>query len=552
MSGVTWAHGEVVGLDHAYTTTSADESKIKDQDSNPVETLYRGEVKVMMQSAPAGTGTGTAGTPVVAYPCNMNATRIPLIGEHVMLFQGPGNQLGPQGPDTKTGTEQTGRAFDLEWYYLDALSLQGSVHLNANPGANVGGITGQTPSVATTSADGETVSKADSYESSTENPTTNTTAATPTGAPPSQNTLTTLPGNEFKEQVGVNNLQPFEGDLLLQGRFGQSLRFGSSTTLNEKSKSDKRYQKSPTWAPGNAGEGAPIIILRAGPDFMERSKENDYIIEQVTGDKSSMYICADQQIPIYLASNIFDALNQQGNMGDSKQDESGTAINATHCNASGAPTAAPTPYGPDNPIPSSVEELPEVPGEWPMYNTSTGKPSAMGKLRIIGGWPFFEHLCEPVLNLIRAAKEDGHSIKLNSGYRGIKNVVVDGKKYATGQLTLRRQNAKNGAWKTDAMWNDEKSKLWKARSGNFKPATAAPGFSKHQNGIAVDMNTSSKSSKTGIYNWLCLNAYKYGFIRTVSSEEWHFEYRPGSKTFDKVAASSSKKWHGHHVGHPHA
>ena len=41
------------------------------------------------------------------------------------------------------------------------------------------------------------------------------------------------------------------------------------------------------------------------------------------------------------------------------------------------------------------------------------------------------------------------------------------------------------------------------------------------------------------------------FIRTVSSEEWHFEYRPGSKTFDRCPANQSK-WHGQGDGHPHA
>jgi hypothetical protein len=175
----------------------------------------------------------------------------------------------------------------------------------------------------------------------------------------------------------------------------------------------------------------------------------------------------------------------------------------------------------------------------------------MGKLRLIQGVPVFENICPMVLDLIKAAKADGHRIGLNSGYRGIRNVVVDGRKYASGQLDLRKQNAKNASWKTKAMMDDPNSKLWKARSGNFKPATAAPGFSKHQNGIAIDMSTSSRTSKTGMYNWLVNNAYKFGFIRTVSSEEWHFEYRPGRKTFDKVSAGNAK-WHGHQRGHIHA
>jgi len=51
---------------------------------------------------------------------------------------------------------------------------------------------------------------------------------------------------------------------------------------------------------------------------------------------------------------------------------------------------------------------------------------------------------------------------------------------------------------------------------------ARPGTSNHQNGIAVDLNVPSN-----IYNWLSKNARKFGFIRAVPSETWHWEYHPG-------------------------
>ena len=44
---------------------------------------------------------------------------------------------------------------------------------------------------------------------------------------------------------------------------------------------------------------------------------------------------------------------------------------------------------------------------------------------------------------------------------------------------------------------------------------AQPGHSNHQNGFALDVSTSS---------WLTRNASKFGFVRTVSREAWHFEY----------------------------
>ena len=35
---------------------------------------------------------------------------------------------------------------------------------------------------------------------------------------------------DFKEVIGVRPLHPYEGDIMLEGRYGQSIRFGSTTT----------------------------------------------------------------------------------------------------------------------------------------------------------------------------------------------------------------------------------------------------------------------------------------------------------------------------------
>ncbi|MFT3835524.1 MAG: M15 family metallopeptidase [Myxococcaceae bacterium] len=52
---------------------------------------------------------------------------------------------------------------------------------------------------------------------------------------------------------------------------------------------------------------------------------------------------------------------------------------------------------------------------------------------------------------------------------------------------------------------------------------AQPGYSNHQSGHALDLNTSSG----GVYNWLANNAGNFGFKRTVPSEEWHWEWWGG-------------------------
>ncbi len=52
---------------------------------------------------------------------------------------------------------------------------------------------------------------------------------------------------------------------------------------------------------------------------------------------------------------------------------------------------------------------------------------------------------------------------------------------------------------------------------------ASPGYSNHQSGHALDLNTSA----AGVYNWLAANAASFGFKRTVPSEAWHWEWWGG-------------------------
>lgn len=52
---------------------------------------------------------------------------------------------------------------------------------------------------------------------------------------------------------------------------------------------------------------------------------------------------------------------------------------------------------------------------------------------------------------------------------------------------------------------------------------ASPGYSNHQSGLALDLNTSDR----GVYDWLARHGAEYGFHRTVPSEDWHWEYLDG-------------------------
>ena len=58
--------------------------------------------------------------------------------------------------------------------------------------------------------------------------------------------------------------------------------------------------------------------------------------------------------------------------------------------------------------------------------------------------------------------------------------------------------------------------LYQSGRGNL---AAVPGFSNHQSGHALDLNTSAP----GVYTWLERHGAAFGFGRTVPSEIWHWE-----------------------------
>jgi D-alanyl-D-alanine carboxypeptidase len=72
-------------------------------------------------------------------------------------------------------------------------------------------------------------------------------------------------------------------------------------------------------------------------------------------------------------------------------------------------------------------------------------------------------------------------------------------------------------------WAEQKY-LYRLYRKGLGPRAARPGRSNHQRGTAVDISVRSTTTLT--YEWLAANACRFGFRRTVSSEPWHWEYRP--------------------------
>ena len=154
------------------------EVNLKDDDVN---ILY--SIKVLMKSG--------RGVLIEAFPLDVNVKRIPVLGEQVIVIK----SQSPESDPKKTRSKN---------YYLHPVPVQLNVHNNSLPKAH---------SVVSTTSGGN-------YSS--------TSAGNPNseGGDSSVDLAKENPG--FVERTDVGSLQPFLGDLLIEGRFGHSLRFGYS------------------------------------------------------------------------------------------------------------------------------------------------------------------------------------------------------------------------------------------------------------------------------------------------------------------------------------
>jgi LAS superfamily LD-carboxypeptidase LdcB len=171
-------------------------------------------------------------------------------------------------------------------------------------------------------------------------------------------------------------------------------------------------------------------------------------------------------------------------------------------------------------------------------HTMKDNSGVLRTLVVIDGNAVDEKVAIAFLAMQEAAKKEGVKIQINSGFRpafgpNFKGKTSKGKNVnITTQETLRRDKSR---WimSERAKFQSDEDFVFKARSSAYNPQTAAPGSSNHGNGIALDLNTGSRISfspkpnlKKDIYIWLIRNSWKFGFVRAVKSEEWHFEYRP--------------------------
>ena len=101
-------------------------------------------------------------------------------------------------------------------------------------------------------------------------------------------------GDTFEEKLEVRNMLPYEGDYIYQGRWGNTIRLGSTVT-------DASIPN--TWS--STGEsGDPIMILKNG----QHDEDTDPWVPQVEDintDLSSIYLTSTQTLPIEVASKSY-------------------------------------------------------------------------------------------------------------------------------------------------------------------------------------------------------------------------------------------------------
>ena len=102
-------------------------------------------------------------------------------------------------------------------------------------------------------------------------------------------------GSTFEPRSDIHPLRPFEGDIIYEGRWGNSVRFGSTV------------KDTPNNWSTTGSNGDPITIIRNGQG--ERSPKGYInIVEDINIDDSSIYLTSTQQVPIEVSSiNNYDS-----------------------------------------------------------------------------------------------------------------------------------------------------------------------------------------------------------------------------------------------------
>jgi hypothetical protein len=202
------------------------------------------------------TPSGKSNILSVAYPLQPNVKNYPLINEIVFLITLPSVGIGLTWNATRS-------------YYVNVVSLWNHPHHNAYPeNSNVA-----PPSQIKDYPQVGVGSVKRVEDKSTE----------------------IYLGQTFLERPDIHPLLPFEGDFIQEGRWGNSIRFGSTV---------KRGGERNDWSSFGIN-GDPITILRNGQSPSSSNEGWVPITENINEDLSSIYSTSTQKIPLEASSTSY-------------------------------------------------------------------------------------------------------------------------------------------------------------------------------------------------------------------------------------------------------
>ena len=201
---------------------------------------------------------------ISAKPFDVSIKKIPLIGEVVYLIRGI------------TSTSSAGLIKTENYYLQSPISVISNINYNGMSGITevsvVGGGSGELNSI-NKSNQGYTGNK------------------------------TKKPKAAFKLNLSEIPLQPFEGDLILEGRSGNSIRC-SSTSIN-----NDLYAIGQSFGKGTSNDGDPITIIRNGN--LPKSK-TIFNVEKIDDNISTIWLTQGQSLNF---KNPSDSLSSQSRLG---------------------------------------------------------------------------------------------------------------------------------------------------------------------------------------------------------------------------------------------
>ena len=197
-------------------------------------------------------------SPNIASPLIPYLKNYPVVNELVLLFFVPDNNVNLNSNTKK-------------YFYINPISIWNHPHLNAFPNLN------QTAKIQP--------SQQKSYQAIEQGQTRKTS-----NEEIKYEYNSPLVGGTFIERSNIHPLLAFAGDIITEGRWGNSIRLGSTA------KTDSILYGN-NWS--NTGEdGNPITIIRNGQPTDASEEGYLPVIEDINKDLSSIYLTSNQSIPL--------------------------------------------------------------------------------------------------------------------------------------------------------------------------------------------------------------------------------------------------------------